>query len=201
MADETMTKKVTDLTESTEPTDEDLFIAGSAGTASLRKIKWSSIWTKITAAILEKLVANNLVTTAAGFLLDARQGKILDDKYNELNTNLQWKFLGYTDGFKPIEIPSNAKEFYVKIILQATSKAGVIVFDKHFLKELSYESYEHHVSGFYFNESYHGSIGVHLTDTYIKLSEHAEWTNLFYGGTSVDMSQAHHCELRVWYKT
>lgn len=88
MADETMTKKVTDLTESTEPTDEDLFLAGSAGTASLRKIKWSNIWTKITSSILNKLVANNLITTAAGFLLDARQGKVLDDKLTKLNTNI-----------------------------------------------------------------------------------------------------------------
>lgn len=89
MADETMTKKVTDLTESTEPTDEDLFLAGSAGTASLRKIKWSNIWTKITSSILNKLVANNLITTAAGFLLDARQGKVLDDKLTELNTKMK----------------------------------------------------------------------------------------------------------------
>ena len=33
-------------------------------------------------------VANNLTTTVAGSLLDARQGKILNDKYNQLNSEL-----------------------------------------------------------------------------------------------------------------
>lgn len=88
MAEVAKTKKVTDLTENTDITDEDLFIAGSAGTASLRKIKWSNIWTKIVSSILNKITANNLITTAAGYLLDARQGKALDDKISELNTKI-----------------------------------------------------------------------------------------------------------------
>ena len=33
-------------------------------------------------------VANNLTTTVAGSLLDARQGKILNDKYNQLNSEI-----------------------------------------------------------------------------------------------------------------
>lgn len=87
MADVATTKKVTDLAENTDITDEDLFIAGSAGTASLRKVKWSNVWAKIMASILNKISANNLITTTAGYLLDARQGKALDDKISELNTN------------------------------------------------------------------------------------------------------------------
>lgn len=87
MADIATTKKVTDLAENTDITDEDLFIAGSAGTASLRKVKWSNVWAKIMASILNKISANNLITTTAGYLLDARQGKALDDKISELNTN------------------------------------------------------------------------------------------------------------------
>lgn len=87
MADVATTKKVTDLAENTDITDEDLFIAGSAGTASLRKVKWSNVWAKIMASILNKISANNLITTTAGYLLDARQGKALDAKISELNTN------------------------------------------------------------------------------------------------------------------
>lgn len=34
-------------------------------------------------------VANNLTTTVAGSLLDARQGKILNDKYNQLNSEIK----------------------------------------------------------------------------------------------------------------
>ena len=87
MADTLQTKKVTDLAENTAMSDEDLFMVGSAGTASLRKLKWSNIWNTIKTAILGKLTANNLTTTAAGYLLDARQGKALDDKISELNTH------------------------------------------------------------------------------------------------------------------
>lgn len=89
MADTLQTKKVTELTENTAMSDEDLFMVGSAGTASLRKLKWSNIWNTIKTAILGKLAANNLTTTAAGYLLDARQGKALDDKISKLNTDLK----------------------------------------------------------------------------------------------------------------
>lgn len=89
MADTLTTKKVTELTENTAMSDNDLFMVGSAGTASLRKLKWSNIWNTIKTAILGKLVANNLTTTAAGYLLDARQGKALDDKISKLNTDLK----------------------------------------------------------------------------------------------------------------
>lgn len=39
-------------------------------------------------------VANNLTTTVAGSLLDARQGKILNDKYNQLNSELNERTTG-----------------------------------------------------------------------------------------------------------
>lgn len=93
MADTLTTKKVTELTENTAMSDEDLFMVGSAGTASLRKLKWSNIWNTIKTAILGKLVANNLTTTAAGYLLDARQGKALDDKISKLNTDIPYKIV------------------------------------------------------------------------------------------------------------
>lgn len=95
-------KKITDLPDSTGITDNDLFAVGDKEGASLVKAKWSAIWTKISTSIIEKLVANNLVTTAAGFLLDARQGKVLDDKFTELNTKLSEQIV-----FKTITIPIN----------------------------------------------------------------------------------------------
>lgn len=48
-------------------------------------------------------LANNLVTTAANYGLDARQGKVLDDKIGALNNTLQneitdiMSYIGYTD--------------------------------------------------------------------------------------------------------
>lgn len=44
---------------------------------------------QLIAARIEKImIANNLLTTEEGLVLDARQGKALNDKYNELNNNL-----------------------------------------------------------------------------------------------------------------
>lgn len=84
MADTVTIKKITDLPENTDANNADLFMQGVNGTASLRKIKWSTILAKIKS----KLLANNLTTTQEGYALDARQGKALSDQINALNTNL-----------------------------------------------------------------------------------------------------------------
>ena len=86
MADTISTKRITDLPEDTDVNDNDLFMAGSNGTASLRKKKWSTLLTKIKSVLL----ANNLTTTTAGYALDARQGKALKDQLDQQNTNLQY---------------------------------------------------------------------------------------------------------------
>lgn len=85
MADTIKTKRITDLPEDTDVNDNDLFMAGSNGTASLRKKKWSTLLAKIKS----KLLANNLTTTAEGYALDARQGKALKDQVDQLNTKIK----------------------------------------------------------------------------------------------------------------
>lgn len=111
MADTLTTKKVTELAENTAMSDNDLFMVGSAGTASLRRLKWSNIWNTIKTAILGKLVANNLTTTATGYLLDARQGKALDDKISKLNTDSGTGYCRFHDGTQIVtmDIPSTTK--------------------------------------------------------------------------------------------
>ena len=84
MADTISTKRITDLPEDTDVNDNDLFMAGSNGTASLRKKKWSTLLAKIKSVLL----ANNLTTTTAGYALDARQGKALKDQVDQLNTKI-----------------------------------------------------------------------------------------------------------------
>lgn len=86
MADTIKTKRITDLPEDTDVNDNDLFMAGSNGTASLRKKKWSTLLAKIKS----KLLANNLTTTAEGYALDARQGKALKGQVDQLNTKIQY---------------------------------------------------------------------------------------------------------------
>ena len=84
MPDTITTKRITDLPEDTDVNDNDLFMAGSNGTASLRKKKWSTLLAKIKSVLL----ANNLTTTTAGYALDARQGKALKDQLDQQNTKI-----------------------------------------------------------------------------------------------------------------
>lgn len=87
MADEITTKKVENLSENTESADEDVFLFGSGGTNVIKKIKWSNILAKLRSL----LFANNCTTTQAGYGLDARQGKELQDQVNKLNTKINSK--------------------------------------------------------------------------------------------------------------
>ncbi|HIR12811.1 MAG TPA: hypothetical protein IAB31_02670 [Candidatus Choladousia intestinavium] len=86
MADTISTKRITDLPEDTGVNDNDLFMAGSNGTASLRKKKWSTLLAKIKSVLL----ANNRTTTVPGYALDARQGKELQDEIDQLNTKTDY---------------------------------------------------------------------------------------------------------------
>ena len=82
MADTITTKKVTDLTENSAPTDEDLILVGNAGTAVLRKIKWSNIL----AAIKTKIASwafDTLTTT----------DKTLPGAINELNSKFALEYI------------------------------------------------------------------------------------------------------------
>ena len=61
-------------------------------TTNLLNRFWKNGVLPIKTALAGKLdtakVINNLLTTAAGYALDARQGKILNDKITELNSNM-----------------------------------------------------------------------------------------------------------------
>ena len=130
MADTLTTKKVTELTENTAMSDNDLFMVGSAGTASLRKLKWSNIWNTIKTAILGKLVANNLTTTAAGYLLDARQGKALDDKISKLNTEITHAMM--PDYSKQVQVTSPytaEKDGWLQCSLKSTGGLSILRID------------------------------------------------------------------------
>lgn len=84
MAEEITAKKIENLSENTEPVDTDVFLFGSSGSNTIKKIKWSNIAKKLKSI----LFANNLTTTAEGYGLDARQGKILKGEIDELNTKI-----------------------------------------------------------------------------------------------------------------
>ncbi len=100
------TKRITDLPEKTEVTDEDLIAVGNAGTASLRKTKWSAFWNKILSKIRSDVIVNNKTTTAPGYALDARVGKDIQEQVNDLNTNTVPVYINQTIR---VEISANTR--------------------------------------------------------------------------------------------
>lgn len=56
-------------------------------------------------------IVNSLLTTAAGFALDARQGKVLDDKITELNRNSEWRKVGEYTGTASTTITLNESDY------------------------------------------------------------------------------------------
>lgn len=85
MADTILTKKITDLPEGTEINDADLIMTGVNGTASLRKNKWSKFVEKLRSI----LFVDSCASTETAYGLTAKQGKLLQDQVNDLNTKLK----------------------------------------------------------------------------------------------------------------
>ena len=73
------TKTVVELDEKTAPVDADLFMAGDAGTAALKKFKWSNLL----AAIKTKLAAWTFSTLTTN-------NKTLPGAMNELNSQIAY---------------------------------------------------------------------------------------------------------------
>jgi len=69
-------------------------------------------------------VVNNLLTTAAGYALDARQGKALDDKITTLNGKLKIK---YADNGKAITIGANGTVYYTWSVPAVTGYTPIAV--------------------------------------------------------------------------
>lgn len=84
MAEEITTKKIEDLGENMEPADADVFLFGASGGNIIKKIKWGNLMKKLKAL----LFVNNRTTTEEGFGLDARQGKLIQDELDQLNTKI-----------------------------------------------------------------------------------------------------------------
>lgn len=64
---------------------------------------------------------NNGQTTAEGYALDARYGKTLYDLHTQLNSNLEWKELGYTTTLgTSIGIAVEFKELYARVQINST---------------------------------------------------------------------------------
>ena len=91
MAEEITTKKIEDLGENVEPADADVFLFGASGGNIIKKIKWGNLMKKLRTL----LFVNNRTTTEEGFGLDARQGKLIQDELDQLNTNTSVEYADF----------------------------------------------------------------------------------------------------------
>lgn len=134
MAEEIITKKIEDLGENMEPADADVFLFGASGGNIIKKIKWGNLMKKLRTL----LFVNNRTTTEEGFGLDARQGKLIQDELDQLNTNTS---VEYTD-FDPQNkfVSPNDSDTWVRTIKhgkEVTMNAGLKV-DTTFGKDSKY---------------------------------------------------------------
>ena len=94
MAEEITTKKIEDLGENMEPADADVFLFGASGGNIIKKIKWGNLMKKLRTL----LFVNNRTTTEEGFGLDARQGKLIQDELDQLNTKIRGRSMHISRG-------------------------------------------------------------------------------------------------------
>lgn len=90
------------------------YTASSLG-GSYRSIKTAldAIKTTVDGKVNTSDVVNNVVTTAAGKVLDARQGKTLNDSISTLNTNLSSLITSHSYGLPGVAVNAYATSDYV----------------------------------------------------------------------------------------
>jgi len=92
---------IKDATAKTTPVDADTIpLSDSAASGATKKITWANIKAALetffdTLYVTLTSVANNLTTTAAGYVLDARQGKVLGDLISTMAAD-NLKYAEYT---------------------------------------------------------------------------------------------------------
>ena len=115
-------------------------------------------------------LANNCTTTAAGYGLDARQGKVLMDKANQLSSEMIWKNLGMVVGPEKLVLPSVFRELWITIAPLSTSATRYtlhIIYDN--LPELESE-YKRYRTGYAANSNDTTGVSVMISkkDAYIE---------------------------------
>lgn len=121
-------------------------------------------------AAASQAVANNCTTTAAGSVLDARQGKVLMDKTNQLSSEMIWKDLGMVVGPEKLVLPSVFRELWITIAPLGTSATRYtlyIIYDN--LPELESE-YKRYRTGYAANANDITGVSVMISkkDAYIE---------------------------------
>ena len=144
--------------------------------------------TSLNSLISQKLnsenVVNNLTTTKAGYALDARQGKALNDKYTTLNSALEWKAAGDVTGTSVITL-NNWNELSVLIIGSDSN-----YYSLHIIKSMMISTGRRFRTGYYFSDNKYAGLELSIGSTGVRIAE------LFENGVSKTSS----ARLLAWYR-
>lgn len=89
-------------------------------------------------AAASQAVANNCTTTAAGSVLDARQGKVLMDKANQLNSDLEWKLYQEVEKGDPCNLSTlTFRELLLILKIGANIRRATICIPKHYFDRMA----------------------------------------------------------------
>lgn len=89
-------------------------------------------------AAASQAVANNCTTTAAGSVLDARQGKVLMDKANQLSSDLEWKLYQEVEKGDPCNLSTlTFRELLLILKIGANIRRATICIPKHYFDRMA----------------------------------------------------------------
>ena len=118
-------------------------------------------------AAASQAVANNCTTTAAGSVLDARQGKVLMDKANQLNSDLaeskKWTLLNVAADLEiSQEMINTHEEFLITVVSNDTVLGSIILPAWHSIFQSGeYVGKYLHLGGWYHNAESCGMIRIY----------------------------------------
>ena len=157
----------------------------------------SALTAKLANYILKSQIVNNLLATQAGNVLDAVQGKALDDKITQLNSEIEnigvgeWTFAGSATGTsQTINFPNTYNELAVYATYSSGSFANV--FTWHVVRPLidNFSVYISLRNGYGYNGNNLVTVEIHKDTRTIKL------INFFYDSQNVSAS----CSVFAYYR-
>ena len=155
-------------------------VSGEKVSAGFRKIKK---WFADLKSFAFKDLVNNLTTSTTGNALDASQGKILKDKYDELNQSLAWIALPVNKNFI-YNISEAYHEIWISFRIQYAPEAA----KPYIARDLYISAGERqgvtrmYTDSYYFDEGNRVTWGIQYDPINREISVLEGWINAYYNG-------------------
>ena len=106
--------------------------------ADLKAVAFSGSYNDLSNKPSIHSLANNCTTTAAGYGLDARQGKVLMDKANQLSSELEWKLYQEVEKGDPCNLSTlSFRELLLLLKINANIRRATICIPRHYFDRMT----------------------------------------------------------------